>query len=151
MQFLGVSIWTYKDRSVAQRVTQVVTHPAEEAATWGAVWLPILLLYSPVQIVCSVFSLSFMLATPSFVAAGWVGFMALYYMLTLPGAPEHTGRLLFTPWCDPSVMYIPAQTASTATFVPLPAQVALQQPPDGASVPSAMCSPSVHPHTTRPS
>lgn len=92
LQFLGVSIWTYKDRSVAQIVTQVVSHPAEEAASWGAVWLPILMMYSPVQIVCTVFSLSFMLAPPSFAAAFWVGFMALYYAITLPGAPEHTGR-----------------------------------------------------------
>ena len=95
LQFLGVSIWTYKgpgDRSVAQMVTQVVSHPAEEAASWGAVWLPILMMYSPVQIVCTVFSLSFMLAPPSFAAAFWVGFMSLYYAITLPGAPEHTGQ-----------------------------------------------------------
>ena len=77
---------------MAQIVGQVVSHPAEEAASWGAVWLPILMMYSPVQIVCSVFSLSFMLAPPSFAAAFWVGFMALYYMITLPGAPEHTGQ-----------------------------------------------------------
>lgn len=106
VQFLGVSIWTYKDRSVAQIVTQVVSHPAEEAASWGAVWLPILMMYSPVQIVCTVFSLSFMLAPPSFAAAFWVGFMALYYAITLPGAPEHTGG-------GPSIRYCSTQTLSS--------------------------------------
>ena len=102
-QFLGMSIWTYKDRSmaqgVAQTVRQVVTHPAQEAASWTAVWLPILMMYSPVQVVCTVFSLSFMLAPPSFAAAFWVGGLALYYAVTLPGSPEHTGQISCGPCC----------------------------------------------------
>ena len=79
-------------QGVAQTVKQVVTHPAQEAASWTAVWLPILMMYSPVQVVCAVFALSFMIAPPSFAAAFWVGGLALYYAITLPGAPEHTGQ-----------------------------------------------------------
>lgn len=116
--FLGMSIWTYKDRSmaqgVAQTVRQVVTHPAQEAASWTAVWLPILMMYSPVQVVCTVFSLSFMLAPPSFAAAFWVGGLALYYAVTLPGSPEHTGRREWAPiqkWC-----HVNMETALKAWF-----------------------------------
>ncbi len=91
-----MSIWTWKEGSVAQGVAQtvrqVVTNPAQEAASWSAVWLPILMMYSPVQVVCTVFSLSFMLLPASFAAAMWVGGLALYYAVTLPGAPEHTGQ-----------------------------------------------------------
>lgn len=91
-----MSIWTWKEGSVAQGVAQtvrqVVTNPAQEAASWSAVWLPILMMYSPVQVVCTVFSLSFMLLPASFAAALWVGGLAVYYAVTLPGAPEHTGQ-----------------------------------------------------------
>jgi hypothetical protein len=45
-----------------------------------------------VQVVCTVFTLSFMLLPASFAAAMWVGGLALYYAVTLPGAPEHTGQ-----------------------------------------------------------
>ncbi len=79
-------------QGVAQTVRQVVTNPAQEAASWSAVWLPILMMYSPVQVVCTVFTLSFMLLPASFAAAMWVGGLALYYAVTLPGAPEHTGQ-----------------------------------------------------------
>jgi len=79
-------------QGVAQTVRQVVTNPAQEAASWSAVWLPILMMYSPVQVVCTVFSLSFMLLPASFAAAMWVGGLAVYYAVTLPGAPEHTGQ-----------------------------------------------------------
>ena len=95
VQFLGMSIWTWKDRGVAQgvaqTVVQVVTHPAKEAASWTAVWLPILMMYSPVQVVCTALAISFMLAPAAFAAAFWVGSLAVYYAVTLPGAPEHTG------------------------------------------------------------
>ena len=91
-----MSIWTWKEGSaaqqVAQQVVQVVTHPAQEAASWTAVWLPILMMYSPVQVVCTIFSLSFMVLPASFAGALWVGGLALYYAVTLPGAPEHTGE-----------------------------------------------------------
>ncbi|DBB16381.1 hypothetical protein WJX82_004098 [Trebouxia sp. C0006] len=104
--FLGMSIWTWKEGSVAQGVAQtvrqVVTNPAQEAVSWSAVWLPILMMYSPVQVVCTVFSLSFMLLPASFAAALWVGGLAVYYAVTLPGAPEHTGRresALIQKWC----------------------------------------------------
>ena len=94
-QFLGMSIWTWKDRSVAQGVAQtvvhVVTHPAQEAASWTAVWLPILMMYSPVQVVCTALAMSFMVAPAAFAAAFWIGGLAVYYAVTLPGAPEHTG------------------------------------------------------------
>ena len=79
-------------QGVAQTVRQVVTNPGQEAASWSAVWLPILMMYSPVQVVCTVFSLSFMLLPASFAAAMWVGGLAVYYAVTLPGAPEHTGQ-----------------------------------------------------------
>ena len=79
-------------QGVAQTVRQVVTNPAQEAVSWSAVWLPILMMYSPVQVVCTVFSLSFMLLPASFAAALWVGGLAVYYAVTLPGAPEHTGQ-----------------------------------------------------------
>ena len=96
LQFLGMSIWTWKEGSaaqqVAQQVVQVVTHPAQEAASWTAVWLPILMMYSPVQVVCTIFSLSFMVLPAIFAGALWVGGLALYYAVTLPGAPEHTGQ-----------------------------------------------------------
>ena len=92
VQFLGMSIWTWKDRGVAQTVVQVVTHPAQEAASWTAVWLPILMMYSPVQVVCTALALSFMVAPAAFAAALWVGGLAVYYAVTLPGAPEHTGQ-----------------------------------------------------------
>ena len=95
VQFLGMSIWTWKDRSVAQgvaqTVVQVVTHPAQEAASWTTVWLPILMMYSPVQVVCTALAISFMFAPAAFAAAFWVGSLAVYYAVTLPGAPEHTG------------------------------------------------------------
>lgn len=98
VQFLGMSIWTWKERSVAQgvaqTVVQVVTHPAQEAASWTAVWLPILMMYSPVQVVCTAFAISFTLAPAAFAAAFWVGGLALYYAVTLPGAPEHTGATI---------------------------------------------------------
>ena len=91
-----MSIWTWKEGSVAQGVAQtvrqVVTNPAQEAVSWSAVWLPILMMYSPVQVVCTVFSLSFMLLPASFAAALWLGGLAVYYAVTLPGAPEHTGQ-----------------------------------------------------------
>ena len=90
-----MSIWTWKERGVAhgvaQTVVQVVTHPAKEAASWTAVWLPILMMYSPVQVVCTALAISFMLAPAAFAAAFWVGSLAVYYAVTLPGAPEHTG------------------------------------------------------------
>ena len=76
---------------MAHTVVQVVTHPAQEAASWTAVWLPILMMYSPVQVVCTALALSFMLAPPAFAAAFWLGGLAVYYAVTLPGAPEHTG------------------------------------------------------------
>lgn len=103
LQFLGMSIWTWKDHSVAQgvaqTVVQVVTHPAQEAASWTAVWLPILMMYSPVQVVCTALAISFMFAPAAFAAAFWVGSLAVYYAVTLPGAPEHTGGAfcLLTP------------------------------------------------------
>ncbi|KAL3152102.1 hypothetical protein ABBQ32_001207 [Trebouxia sp. C0010 RCD-2024] len=104
--FLGMSIWTWKDHSVAQgvaqTVVQVVTHPAQEAASWTAVWLPILMMYSPVQVVCTALAISFMFAPAAFAAAFWVGSLAVYYAVTLPGAPEHTGRREWAPiqkWC----------------------------------------------------
>lgn len=78
-------------QGVAQTVVQVVTHPAKEAASWTAVWLPILMMYSPVQVVCTALAISFMLAPAAFAAAFWVGSLAVYYAVTLPGAPEHTG------------------------------------------------------------
>lgn len=79
-------------QGVAQTVVQVVTHPAQEAASWTAVWLPILMMYSPVQVVCTALAISFMFAPAAFATAFWVGSLALYYAVTLPGAPEHTGR-----------------------------------------------------------
>lgn len=127
VQFLGMSIWTWKEGSVAQgvaqTVVQVVTHPAQEAASWTAVWLPILMMYSPVQVVCTALALSFMLAPPAFAAAFWVGSLAVYYAVTLPGAPEHTGQPCHPSHClallegpsSPSLHCLLAQSLTSLT------------------------------------
>lgn len=86
LQVLGASIWTYKSSDIVQRV-RIKTYPAP----WQSVWLPVLFLYTPVHMCCFVFIMSFMLLPASYAMAFWVGSGALYYMITSPGHPEHTG------------------------------------------------------------
>ena len=87
LQVLGASIWTYKSSDIVQRV-RIKTYPAP----WHSVWLPVLFLYTPVHMCCFVFIMSFMLLPASYAMAFWVGSGALYYMITSPGHPEHTGE-----------------------------------------------------------
>ena len=88
VQVLGASLWTYKSSDIVQRV-RIKTYPAP----WHSVWLPVLFLYTPVHMCCFVFIMSFMLLPASYAMAFWVGSGALYYMITSPGHPEHTGEV----------------------------------------------------------
>ena len=68
--------------------------------------------YLPVQIFMTVFVFTGLVLPFNFWAAAWVGGLCVYYGLTAPGEPEHTGTLLLT-WTTP-VLPTAASSASGA-------------------------------------
>ena len=102
LQVLGLSIWTFKGPQSAKEAmvsagTTVVELPDKLAAstsTWrhkANIWLPILMLYTPVHIFSCVVVSSFAVLPTQYAAAAWVGGLIVYYAVTAPGSPGHTG------------------------------------------------------------
>lgn len=60
-----------------------------------AIWLPIMMLYTPVHIFCCIVVTSFFVMPPSFASALWAGSLMVYYGITGFGEPEHTGATTF--------------------------------------------------------
>jgi hypothetical protein len=99
-QLLGASIWTFKGKDIVATVAEAVsprfprTPPADAAfpqAPWHSIWLPILMLYTPVHVLSAAVAVSFMLLPAEYAAALWIGGLTIYYALTSANAPEHTG------------------------------------------------------------
>ena len=70
------------------------TPPADAAfprAPWHSIWLPILMLYTPVHVLSAAVAVTFMLLPAEYAAALWIGGLTIYYALTSANAPEHTG------------------------------------------------------------
>ena len=100
VQLLGVSIWTFKGKDIVATVTEAVSPrfprgppPAlSTRAPWHTIWLPILMLYTPVHALSAAVAVTFMLLPAEYAAALWVGGLTIYYALTSVNAPEHTGK-----------------------------------------------------------
>lgn len=58
---------------------------------WHSVWLPIVMLYTPVHFLCGSLAVSFAVLPAEYAAALWVGGLIIYYSLTGANKPEHTG------------------------------------------------------------
>ena len=100
VQLLGASIWTFKGKDIVATVTEAVSPRFPRAAPadlsprppWHTIWLPILMLYTPVHALSAAVSVTFVLLPAEYAAALWVGGLVIYYALTSVNAPEHTGK-----------------------------------------------------------
>ncbi len=102
VQLLGASIWTFKGKDIVATVAEAVSPRFPRAPPtalsprppWHTIWLPILMLYTPVHVLSAAVSVTFVLLPAEYAAALWVGGLVIYYALTSVNAPEHTGK----PW-----------------------------------------------------
>ena len=99
MQLLGTSIWTYKGKDIMAGIATAVSPraPQKDAALlapappWHSVWLPIVMLYTPVHFLCAWVAVTFAILPAEYAAALWVGGLTIYYSLTCANKPEHSG------------------------------------------------------------
>ncbi|CAK0784954.1 hypothetical protein CVIRNUC_008159 [Coccomyxa viridis] len=91
--FLGVSIWMFKDdiKSGLNAVRQPRA-TAAAAARRSNIWFPILMMYVPVHLWFFALFSTFAVLPASYATAVWIGGSTIYYLSTVFGEPEHTGK-----------------------------------------------------------
>ncbi|CAL8469789.1 g9331 [Coccomyxa elongata] len=91
--FLGVSIWMFKNdiRSGIKAVQQPKA-TAAAAAKRTSIWIPILMMYLPVHIFFTALFATFAVVPAAYASAIWIGGCLIYYLSTIFGEPEHTGK-----------------------------------------------------------
>lgn len=91
-QLLGLSLLFFQGKAARQLIrTASASLQISTAQSWLGLLMPIVLMYTPVHVFFTLWTLSYTFLPVKWAVSLWVAFLVPYYGFTVVGHPHHTG------------------------------------------------------------